>query len=1055
MDANESAAETFAAPKIDFENTGKRIAFTTSEGVTYIIDGSPNARMAQLYALMGLRIFPIHSARPTEDGFECSCTAARKWRAERDARPFTPCPNPGKHPRVKAGVSEATTNIEQVRAWWNKPGWTDANIGIATDDKIWCLDIDGAVGRASLEKLEAEHGGLPQTWRVTTGSGGEHYYFVVPAGADIRNTVSALAPKVDVRGAGGYVIAPPSSHASGGRYIWHRSCAPSPEMMVPAAAPEWLVEAAIKATKARADDGAKGSTERRKPQPAHVDPVVLKWLQQIGDGQGQTGFHAPINQAACAYFAKFGAAADAENLKAWLIERIRTTTVGADRANHDRYLSDEYLDERIEGARAHVGEQAARAEADRAEAHEAWLKALEALSADTPEDGVQATWNLLWRAKLTQLGHQRGETEFRKKLKLNLKAWAPVRGELESKRRKAEKAEPGADGAPDVAMALPDEELVGDGWRYGHCDGRPWVYREDERLWTPWRIVGQVTYPDRNDDHGRRVNVLKEDGTILEFDIPADVAADTARLRSALALKGVLLTSSGIERLTGVAAQMGSGDRIKAYGSGGWREPDTYVTPWGTAIGPNQQITVAAEMRPKGREVAGTYDEWQKGIDAAFATGLRQVQLSGCLSYASCVLDLIRGRSGSVFLTGPSGTAKTTSHETQGSAWGDPAAKQGLVASLDVSAQAPEIFLTQFSGCGGCLDEVKHYKHSIQDLGFTISGDASRSRMKADTTGLRDGRSWRVIVTMSYEKPIEHRIVHEDGEEVFVGFGSRCLEIPSDRTKLQRKFLTAVEVVRTNFGHGGSRFVKHLIEEGHAENPQGLADEVELLADRLVKDTPTGDRRPARLMATIWRAGQLAQDAGLIPVKFPITPPPQIRLPQPKRDGDVAQGKQDKDAHSPDAEDADERPVLGADGNPTADALTSMIVRAWRLSRLMESASSHPITKAVDALLRNLAMGRGVAHLGETARPDTHAVRMKIEAEDCFVIPMQHLGPLLDGSADIAGVLKFLRQKGYLLLCDRNEGPRTVEATKWKHVPGFGPGPAIVIPVKKVTSESS
>ena len=57
------------------------------------------------------------------------------------------------------------------------------------------------------------------------------------AGRDIRNSVSAIAPGIDVRGTGGYVVVPPSIHPSGRRYTWSVDSANTF-----ADAPQWLLD---------------------------------------------------------------------------------------------------------------------------------------------------------------------------------------------------------------------------------------------------------------------------------------------------------------------------------------------------------------------------------------------------------------------------------------------------------------------------------------------------------------------------------------------------------------------------------------------------------------------------------------------------------------------------------------------------------------------------------------------------------------------------------------------------------------------------------------------
>lgn len=133
------------------------------------------------------------------------------------------CGSPGKHPLTKNGLKDATKEAAQIRAWWKR--WPDANIGIATGavSGIVVLDIDPRHGGdESLAVLEAEHGKLPDTPVALTGGGGLHIYFRHP-GAVVANSAGRIGPGIDVRGNGGYVIAPRSIHQSGNRYLWEVS----------------------------------------------------------------------------------------------------------------------------------------------------------------------------------------------------------------------------------------------------------------------------------------------------------------------------------------------------------------------------------------------------------------------------------------------------------------------------------------------------------------------------------------------------------------------------------------------------------------------------------------------------------------------------------------------------------------------------------------------------------------------------------------------------------------------------------------------------------------
>ncbi len=159
------------------------------------------------YASRGWAVFPVHGVT----GGRCDCGKAE-------------CSSAGKHPRVAGGFKVATTDTDIIKAWWlHNP---NANIGIATGPVSGLLVVDVDMGDqkgglASLHDLEANHGPIPKDMAVRTGGGGWHFYLEAPP-ISIKNSAGKLAKNIDVRGEGGYVVAPPSRHISGNQYLWRK-----------------------------------------------------------------------------------------------------------------------------------------------------------------------------------------------------------------------------------------------------------------------------------------------------------------------------------------------------------------------------------------------------------------------------------------------------------------------------------------------------------------------------------------------------------------------------------------------------------------------------------------------------------------------------------------------------------------------------------------------------------------------------------------------------------------------------------------------------------------
>lgn len=134
------------------------------------------------------------------------------------------------------GCLDATTDRLAVLRWWSAP--IHLNIGIATGapSDHWVLDYDPrAAGREASDLASRLHGeGRPA--HVRTGRGGGHWRFDLPADFEVTNRRGTLPAGLDVRGTGGYVVAPPSV-SEYGAYVE----LPTPGDGTPYEAPGWLL----------------------------------------------------------------------------------------------------------------------------------------------------------------------------------------------------------------------------------------------------------------------------------------------------------------------------------------------------------------------------------------------------------------------------------------------------------------------------------------------------------------------------------------------------------------------------------------------------------------------------------------------------------------------------------------------------------------------------------------------------------------------------------------------------------------------------------------------
>lgn len=172
----------------------------------------PTLDDALAYARLGIPVFPLSGKQPLE----------RAGQANVDGLVI---------PEGRGGFHQATVDEAKITRWW--AAYPDANIGTPTGHHFDAmtnarnrypfdvLDVDPRHGGVdSLRALLAAHEPLPPSANQITGSGGFHYCF--KSSPEVRNSAGGIAPGIDVRGTGGYIVIAPSIHPdSGEKYEWN------------------------------------------------------------------------------------------------------------------------------------------------------------------------------------------------------------------------------------------------------------------------------------------------------------------------------------------------------------------------------------------------------------------------------------------------------------------------------------------------------------------------------------------------------------------------------------------------------------------------------------------------------------------------------------------------------------------------------------------------------------------------------------------------------------------------------------------------------------------
>ncbi|WNG34820.1 DUF927 domain-containing protein [Archangium violaceum] len=700
------------------------------------MDSTPSLESAALeYAGRGWHVFPCYEpVRSPSGALICACPKGER------------CGHAGKHPRTSNGVKDATTDAARIREWWQQ--WPTANVAIATGaiSGINVVDADAkADGVTTLFRLADERGDLPETVTARTSGGGCHVYF---RHAGIVSKAGSIAPGIDTRGNGGYVIAPPSLHRTGERYTWEQGLAPS-EMPL-AEAPEWI----------RAAAQPKGS------RPAPVLPVNTVNVWQPPEHDGLT--------------------------EAQLWKRLRQTSAPEHAAAVERMLAGGELfpkghhDDNLWAFISYLRFKCP-------EASDATLLRLlgpsvGAMACD--EHDARHVAGVLQRVNAEYAASLAGSAQLTAALRV---AGGP-RPSIESSPAPGEHPEAG------LWMAAPGY-AIHDGQVLG-------VFKLTDKANLATIAAAPINITETGEDeHGTcyvTVRWLHGDRERSETMPRAKVSGNDLL---ELAGRGAPITSSNSKRVQDfLQAQEqhchASLPRVRIFTQSGWANDLRSFVVGRQVLGEPGRVIMPGETAFLDALVPhGSADEHLR-LMLAVRDKSPVAEMAWAAGFAAPLLRLLGLRSMCLSVWGPSGAGKSAVQATTTSVWGRPS---GLKVSGDVSSAALQGELARHRDLPTWIDDTQLTREGMTHLMAYIVGTETSGARATQTGELRTRKTWRSLAFISGEKPL----LQVGGA---AGAKNRTLEVCAQPLGDVSLATLTHQGLEKHHGHAGPAFIRALME---------------------------------------------------------------------------------------------------------------------------------------------------------------------------------------------------------------------------------------------------
>ncbi len=746
----------------------------------------------------------------------------------RDERGWCPIPvGRDKKPLGKwAPFQKRQPTNDEIKAGFSRSPQPNIGVVCGALSNLVVLDIDGEEGFRSLREKGLE---IPETLSVKTGRG-KHYYFLHP-GVPTRNFAKGKSsfplPGVDFRGDGGYVVAPPSLHASGVRYEFEENIPPAP-------LPAWLREMVVKVDCPSTKDQQPSRPTRKKPAQRMSRPERI--LSQAV-GRAHNGSRNEMGH--------------------WLACQLRDNDLSETEA---RSYVQRYADTvRDRGGHAYTEQEA--------------LASLRSAYSQP----ARAPWG---RRVSTGPSGPTGPEQ-------HLERGNPVdRSENGTGPDRSHRSTPATEAEKGQYPSVTGYRITKEGvlWVPDGAD-KPEVLITHRPCWV------EAHCRDGAREHwGAYLCWIDRDGGIHKVAIPLGRFHEMGgSLPMELANAGLPIVPGREKKLLQYFASCHPVTRYRAATMLGWQEGlSAFVLPKETLeeVASAERVVYQPDRySPSSATVytKGTLEEWQRSI-AARCQGNPVLAIAVSAALAAPLFHVLGLEGGGVHLFGVTSHGKTTWLQMAASVWGDgtdPAEGRlsAFVKKWNLTKNATEGLAEAHNDLPLCLDEVG--EADAQDFGrmiYQLAGGQGKARMESSAV-LKPPKVWRTLVLSTGEMPAAEA-VEQGGRLVRGGQMARMIDFPACHPQTGEGIVVELHgaespaafvdqlkrACRENFGWAGPALVRKILAEGRDALRIQLRPRLEEMVKTLTPSGAAADVvRVVKRVAMIAIAGELAIEWGLLP----------------------------------------------------------------------------------------------------------------------------------------------------------------------------------------------